>query len=53
MRIFVAGATGVIGRPLVKLLVGAGHEVTGTTRSPAKAGELARLGRNAGRRRCV
>jgi nucleoside-diphosphate-sugar epimerase len=44
VRIFVAGATGVIGRPLVKLLLGDGHEVTGTTRTPAKAGELARLG---------
>ena len=44
MRIFVAGATGVIGKPLVRLLVDAGHEVVGTTRSAAKAGELARLG---------
>ena len=31
MRIFVAGATGVIGRVLVPLLVGAGHEVIGTS----------------------
>ena len=37
MRIFLAGATGVIGRPLLTLLVRAGHEVTGTTRSAAKA----------------
>ena len=42
MRIFVAGATGVIGRPLVPLLVRAGHQVTGSTRSPAKADALAR-----------
>jgi nucleoside-diphosphate-sugar epimerase len=37
MRVFVAGAAGAIGRPLVPLLVAAGHEVTGTTRSPERA----------------
>ncbi len=31
MKVFVAGATGVIGRPLVRQLVEAGHEVVGTT----------------------
>ncbi len=31
MKAFVAGASGVIGRPLVKQLVAAGHEVFGTT----------------------
>ncbi|HVT00177.1 MAG TPA: NAD-dependent epimerase/dehydratase family protein [Solirubrobacterales bacterium] len=41
MRIFLAGASGVIGRRLTPLLVGAGHEVTGTTRSAEKA-ELVR-----------
>lgn len=44
MRIFVAGATGVIGVRLVPLLVGAGHEVAGMTRSPHKAGTLRELG---------
>ena len=44
MRIFLAGAAGVVGRRLVPLLVGAGHQVTGTTRSPEKAAELARAG---------
>ncbi len=44
MRIFVAGATGVIGRYLVPSLVAAGHEVTGTTRSAAKAGQLKSAG---------
>jgi nucleoside-diphosphate-sugar epimerase len=44
MRIFVAGATGVIGQYLIPSLVAAGHEVTGTTRSPAKAGQLKRAG---------
>jgi nucleoside-diphosphate-sugar epimerase len=37
MRIFVAGATGVLGRRLVPLLVQHGHQVTGTTRTAAKA----------------
>jgi len=47
MRIFLAGATGVIGRPLVRLLAAAGHEVTGTTRSAAKADALAQAGAKA------
>jgi 2-alkyl-3-oxoalkanoate reductase len=33
MRVFVAGATGVVGRRLVPLLVGAGHAVTAVNRS--------------------
>ncbi|MFC0401685.1 nucleoside-diphosphate-sugar epimerase [Paraburkholderia rhizosphaerae] len=33
MRIFLAGASGVIGRSLVPLLRNAGHQVTGTTRT--------------------
>ncbi|MEV1130280.1 NAD(P)-dependent oxidoreductase [Agromyces sp. NPDC049794] len=33
MRVFIAGATGAIGSRLVPLLVAAGHEVTGTSRS--------------------
>ena len=37
MRVFVAGATGAIGRPLVSQLVAAGHEVTGMTRFPERA----------------
>jgi nucleoside-diphosphate-sugar epimerase len=44
MRIFLAGATGVIGRRLAPLLRGAGHEVTGTTRTAAKAAMLRELG---------
>ncbi|MEX2036306.1 MAG: NAD(P)-dependent oxidoreductase [Xanthobacteraceae bacterium] len=47
MRIFVAGASGVIGRPLLRLLRDAGHAVTGTTRSPAKAGLIEALGARA------
>jgi nucleoside-diphosphate-sugar epimerase len=41
MRIFLAGASGVIGRQLTPLLVEAGHEVAGTTRSAERA-ELVR-----------
>ncbi len=41
MRIFIAGATGVIG---IRLLVAGGHAVAGMTRSPGKAGLLAGLG---------
>ena len=37
MRILLAGATGVIGRPLLTLLARAGHAVIGTTRSAARA----------------
>jgi nucleoside-diphosphate-sugar epimerase len=44
VRIFVAGATGLIGIRLVPLLVEAGHEVAGMTRSPDKAGRLRDLG---------
>lgn len=44
MRIFLAGATGVIGVRLVPLLVAAGHEVVGMTRSPGKASLLEELG---------
>jgi len=44
MRIFVAGATGVIGQQLLPLLVAQGHQVTGTTRSPAKLDQLRALG---------
>jgi len=40
MKIFLAGAAGAIGQRLVPLLLGAGHEVTGTTRSGEKAAEL-------------
>jgi nucleoside-diphosphate-sugar epimerase len=44
MRIFVAGASGVIGVRLVPLLVAAGHEVAGMTRSAEKADGLRALG---------
>jgi nucleoside-diphosphate-sugar epimerase len=44
MRVFVAGATGAVGRHLVPHLVRAGHTVTGLTRTPAKAAMLQELG---------
>jgi nucleoside-diphosphate-sugar epimerase len=44
MKVFVAGATGALGRPLVKLLVERGHEVTGMTRSESKQDLLRALG---------
>ncbi len=43
MRIFLAGASGVIGVRLVPLLVDAGHDVAGMTRSPEKADQLRAL----------
>jgi len=42
--IFVAGASGAIGKPLVALLVARGFEVFGTTRFPDKAQLLRQLG---------
>jgi len=44
LEVFVAGATGVIGRRLLPLLRAAGHGVTGTTRSAEKARMLAGAG---------
>lgn len=44
MRIFVAGATGALGRSLVPRLVDRGHSVVGLTRTPAKTGLLRELG---------
>ena len=40
MRVFVAGATGAVGRHLVPQLVAAGHQVTATTRSQGKLAGL-------------
>jgi uncharacterized protein YbjT (DUF2867 family) len=43
-RIFLAGATGVIGKRLIPLLVDAGHTVAGMTRSAGKADLVTSLG---------
>ena len=47
MRVFLAGATGVIGRPLVPALIAAGHQVTGLTRSREKVPALRAAGAEA------
>ena len=44
MRIFLAGASGVIGQRLIPRLVKRGHVIGGMTRSPGKTELLARLG---------
>lgn len=44
MRVFVAGATGAIGKQLVPRLVAAGHEVHGMTRSESKQAVLYEMG---------
>lgn len=44
MRIFLAGASGAIGRVLVPMLLDAGHEVVGTSRSAAAVADLATVG---------
>jgi nucleoside-diphosphate-sugar epimerase len=44
MRVFVAGATGVIGTALVPQLLKAGHEVTAMTRSVLRASQLEAIG---------
>ncbi len=44
MRILLAGATGALGRRLLPLLVDAGHDVVGTTRSAANTASLQRAG---------
>ena len=43
-KIFVAGATGILGRRAVPLLVAAGHQVTGIARTPEKAAQLEAAG---------
>jgi len=44
MNLFLAGASGVIGRRLAPLLLARGYKVFGTTRSPERAAELERDG---------
>jgi nucleoside-diphosphate-sugar epimerase len=47
MRIFLAGAAGAIGRPLVARLLADGHAVTGTTRDEGRASALRAQGAEA------
>jgi len=47
MKVFVAGATGALGKQLVPMLVSEGHEVTGMTRTPAKEDAVRAMGARA------
>ena len=49
MRIFVAGATGVIGRRVIPQLVRDRHQVTGAARTPANQAKLERMGAESAR----
>src|SRR3979411_484232 len=42
--VFVAGATGAIGRQLLPMLIGAGYKVFGTTRNPGKTAPMEAIG---------
>lgn len=44
MRVFVAGATGVLGKATIPRLLAAGHEVVGLARTPEKLLEVVRMG---------
>lgn len=44
MKVFVAGATGAIGQPLVRRLVDAGHDVVGMTHNPANQALISEWG---------
>src|SRR5437773_1837123 len=44
MKIFVAGGTGAIGRPLIAELLAKGHALVALTRSPEKAQALVQQG---------
>jgi 2-alkyl-3-oxoalkanoate reductase len=47
MRVFVAGASGALGGPLVRQLLAAGHEVTGMTRREERAEQIRAAGAKA------
>lgn len=47
MKVFLAGATGAVGRPLVRQLIDAGHEVVGMTRREERASWLESAGARA------
>jgi nucleoside-diphosphate-sugar epimerase len=47
MKVFLTGATGVIGRRAVPLLLAAGHEVTAIGRAPEKRASLTQMGATA------
>ncbi len=47
MKVFVAGASGVVGRPTVRKLVAAGYDVVGMTRREERASEIRDAGAEA------
>jgi nucleoside-diphosphate-sugar epimerase len=47
VKVFVAGASGAMGRPLVRQLLAAGHEVTGMTRREERAAAIREAGASA------
>jgi nucleoside-diphosphate-sugar epimerase len=47
MRVFLAGASGVIGRRLLPMLLAEGHQVTGMTRTPERLAVLQSAGAEA------
>src|SRR5689334_9985848 len=44
MKIFIAGATGAVGRPLVSACIKAGHSAVGLTRTPERADVIRKMG---------
>ncbi|MGZ3637525.1 MAG: NAD-dependent epimerase/dehydratase family protein [Ktedonobacterales bacterium] len=44
MKVFVAGATGAVGKQLVPQLIASGYEVVAMTRSPRHTGVLSKMG---------
>jgi nucleoside-diphosphate-sugar epimerase len=49
MKIFVSGATGVVGKRVIPLLLNSGHQITGVARSQQKAEMLQKLGADVAR----
>src|SRR5688500_16919435 len=47
MRVFVTGATGVVGKRALPLLIAAGHDVTAVARSEEKRAQVERIGAKA------
>jgi uncharacterized protein YbjT (DUF2867 family) len=44
MKVFIAGATGVVGRRAIPLMIAAGHQVTAVARTVESGAALLRMG---------